>query len=313
MKNVCESSLQIELQKIAELDINKILYRSLSAEQINQLSMKIGLLPLEYRSILFFRYCFNTPSEIDKILEIEDPKSKLLYIQKMLSCCMGLENSWIDDKSMKKACQLALIENMNCYDNIGCLYKPNYSDTFRRKLKDIKTAQNSTRIFGLIAKRVAAFILVCILSLSTVLALNAEAREKFIDWTIAVYPKFSIFIPQRTNEDSIELASFKINYVPIGFEMVDIYEGRKILIYHYLAENNQEFDIKLFTLSDEGKSYYDTENVKINKFIFKESQAYLWQTDEMTYLIWYQDGIECHISGNLDKAEIFKVAENISK
>jgi len=33
----------------------------------------------------------------------------------------------------------------------------------------------------------------------------------------------------------------------------------------------------------------------------------------MTYLIWCQDGIECHVSGNLDKDEVIKVAENIEK
>ena len=99
----------------------------------------------------------------------------------------------------------------------------------------------------------------------------------------------------------------------MGFELVEINEGRKMLIYNYLAENNQEFNIKLSASSSEGKSYYDTENVEIEEIIFKESQAYTWQTDEMTYLIWYQNGIECHIVGSLNKDEILKVAENISK
>ena len=39
----------------------------------------------------------------------------------------------------------------------------------------------------------------------------------------------------------------------------------------------------------------------------------MWQIDEMIYLIWQQDEIECHVSGNLNKDEIFKVAENILK
>ena len=39
----------------------------------------------------------------------------------------------------------------------------------------------------------------------------------------------------------------------------------------------------------------------------------MWQIDDMAYLVWYQDGIECHIIGNLNKDVILKVAENISK
>lgn len=34
--------------------MNSIKYQSLSDEKVDQLSIKIGLLPLEYRNILFF-------------------------------------------------------------------------------------------------------------------------------------------------------------------------------------------------------------------------------------------------------------------
>lgn len=316
MKDVCGLSLQTELQRIAELDISKIVYQSLSVEQTNRLAKKINLLPLEYQHILFFRYCFNsTPSEVENILEIEDAMSKLRYIQKMLSGLMGLGKSWVDDSTMKEACELALEENMKDYDNIERVHNPNYSNAFRRKLKDIKIKQNPTRIFLSIAKRVAVFILLCILSFSTVLAVNAEAREKFFDWIIELFPKFSIFTPKNTGEDnnSIELTSLKIQYIPKGFELTDTHELQKMLIYNYMAEDNQELTIKLLSSSRAGKSYYDTENAHIKEFVFKDSKAYTWETDAMTYLIWHQDGIECHISGNLNIDEIIKISENISK
>ncbi|WP_058487020.1 DUF4367 domain-containing protein [Defluviitalea phaphyphila] len=74
-----------------------------------------------------------------------------------------------------------------------------------------------------------------------------------------------------------------------------------------------KFDVKLFSLPNEGKSYYDTENTNIEEITLKGSQAYMWQTDDVIYLIWYQDGVECHIVGNLSRDEILKIAENISK
>lgn len=316
MKEVCQLSFQNELETITKLNMNSIKYQSLTDEQVDQLAMKIGLLPLEYRNILFFRYCFNNPpSKTEKILEIENVIGKLCYIQKMLSTFMGLKNSWIDDNSMKKACEIALIEDTKDYDNTLALHKPNYSKTFRRKLKDIKIKQNPNNIFMLIAKRVAIFILICILSFSAVLVVNAEAREKVFGWAIEVLEKFNIFIPQYIDENnnSVDLTSLKINYILTGFELMDIHKGRNMLIYSYSADSNQEFDIKLFASSGENKSYYDTEGVEIEEIIFKGSQAYMWQADEITYLIWYQDGIECHIVGNLNKDEILKVAENISK
>ena len=316
MKVVSQLSLEDELQKLSKLNTDKIVYQPLSYEQVDKLAEKIALLPLEYRNILFFRYCFNTtPSEIEEILGIENSISKLRYIQKMLSGFMGLKNSWIDNESMKKSCQIALVEETKIHDNIIGLHQPNYSKNFRRKLKEIKIKRNSSRIFMSIAKRVAIFILVFFLSFSAVLAVNAEAREKVFDWIIENFPKFSIFISEDIDENKelVELTSFTINYIPEGFELEDINEGRKILIYNYFGENNQEFYIKLLDSSDKGKLYYDTEGVEVEEITFKESKGYTWQTDEMNYLIWHQNGVEFHIVGNLNKDEILKVGKNILK
>ncbi|TCS87961.1 uncharacterized protein DUF4367, partial [Keratinibaculum paraultunense] len=126
-------------------------------------------------------------------------------------------------------------------------------------------------------------------------------------------PKFSIFIPQNINKDNIDLKSLKINYVPMDFKLVNVNEGNNMLIYNYATENNQRLDVKFFSSSSGVQSYYDTEDAEIEEFIFKESNAYMWQTDEKTKLIWYQDDVECHISANLDKDEVIKVAENILK
>lgn len=316
MKVVSQLSLEDELKKLSKINTENIEYRLLSDEQVDQLAEKIALLPLEYRNILFFRYCFNTnPFETEEMLEIVNSISKLRYIQKMLSGFMGLENLWIDDNFMKKSCQIALAEDVKNYDNIIGLHQPSYSKDFRRKLKEIKIKRNPSRIFMSIAKRVAIFILVFFLSFSAVLAVNAEAREKVFDWIIEKFPKFSIFISEDIDENKelVELTSFTINYIPEGFELMDTNEGRKMLIYNYLGKNNQKFEIKLFTSSGEGKAYYDTEGAEVKEIMVKGSQGYTWQTDEMNYLIWYQDGIEFHIVGNLNKDEILKVSKNILK
>ncbi|WP_058487021.1 hypothetical protein [Defluviitalea phaphyphila] len=183
MKYACELSLHSELEKMYKLNMDSIMYQTLSSENVNQLARKIGLLPLEYRSILFLRYCFNsTSSEIEKVLETENVISKLRYIQKMLSSFMGLGDLWIDENSMIRACNIALTEDIKDYDNIKVLHKPNYSKSFRRKLKDIKIKQNHNKMAILIAKRVAIFALISLLTFSVVLAVNVEARKRTFDW-----------------------------------------------------------------------------------------------------------------------------------
>lgn len=316
MKDVCKISLQTELQKLTELDSNELAYQSLSKEQIYKLAQKINLLPLEYCNLLFFRYCFeNTTFEIGRILEIENAESKVLYVQRMLSSLMELNNIWIDNNSMKQACKLALQDDMKFYDKMEVQYKPKYSNAFRQKLKKIKAAQNPYEMFRLIVKRVAVFVVVCILSFSAVLAVNAKVREKFCYWIIETFPEFSIFITKNKDENSnsAELESFKIKYIPKDLELIDTTELRTMVVYNYSSKNGQKLTIQLFISDKEDKIYYDTENTEVEEFIFKESRAYTWQTDQMTYLIWYQDGIECHVSGNVDKDEIIKIAENIEE
>ncbi|HCX61851.1 MAG TPA: hypothetical protein DHU59_05365, partial [Clostridiales bacterium] len=217
-------------------------------EHINILAKKIGLLPFEYRSILFFRYCFNSaPSETDKILKTENSKSKLRYILKMLSNFMGIQNSLIDNNSMGEACKLALPDEMKDYDNIEVLKKPVYTKSFRKKLKEFNISQSNNNIYLSIAKKAAIFILIFIMSLSTVLVFNTEARTKLFNWIIEKFPKYSIFTSQNVNEDNgpVDLASFKIKYIPNGYELSEIHEGHNALIYNYLSGNNQMLTIKL--------------------------------------------------------------------
>ena len=316
IKSVCKLSLERDFRYLSKVNISKIEYQPLSTGDIGQLSRKVDILPSEYRNILFFRYCFNsTPSETDNILDIENSIGKLRYIQKMLSRIMGLENAWIDEDSMIEACQLALAEYTKDYNEMEIIYNPNYSMNFKRKLKGIKIKQNLNSKAMSVAKRVAVIIFVSFLSLSAVLTVNAEAREKVFDWVVQRFPKFSIFIPQGMDEvdDSTELTSLKINYIPAGFELVDRHEGRSMLIYDYWTEDNQNLTIKFFTLPSEGRSYYDTENIEIEEITFRESQAYIWESDGIAYLIWYQNGVECHIAGNLSQDEILKIGENILK
>lgn len=316
MKEVCQLSLQNEFKRIAELNISSIKYQSLSSGQVEQLARKIALLPSEYRNILFFHYCFSSnPNETDRVLGIENAISKLTYVQRMLSDLMGLEDLWIDEGSMQKASQIVLTQMTKDYENLEVLQRPDYSKEFRQKLKTIKIKRNPNNIFMLMAKRAAVFILVCILSISAALVVNVEAREKMLGWIIQVYPKFSIFTQQNINDenDLVKLTDLRINYIPEGFELIDIHQGRKMLIYDYLSADNKALTIKFSDPSGEGKSYYDTEGTEIDEIMFKDSGAYTWETDVMTYFLWHQDGIECHVSGNLNKEEIIRVAENISK
>lgn len=316
IKDIFQISFEDEVKKISGLDLSKIEYKELSIDEAKKLAEKIALLPLEYRNILFFRYCFDSrPAETENILEIENAIGKLRYIQKMLSDFMELENFWIDNDSMKMASEIAMSREVEEYDNAEMLHKPNYSKDFRHKLKAIKIKQSLNNRFISIAKKVATFILVCLLTFSAVLAVNAEAREKVFGWVVETFPEYSIFTPENTEEleGDVDLSSIKINYIPERFKLMETNEGHGILIYNYLAENDKKLTITFIASFVKSKSYYDTENAKIEEVNLKGSKAYTWNKLDSTYLIWNQENIEIHIFGKISKEELFKIAENISK
>lgn len=314
MKEVAQLALQNELIQLEKLDIGNIEYKPLYTDDINKLAVHVNLLPLEYKNILFLRYCFDsTFLEVNKILEMDYSMGKLRYTLKMLSNTLGLDNKWIDDNSMKKICELALDEEMKTYSSSKIKHKPDYTRNFKKKLKDIdiKEKANITSI----GKRVAVFILVCLLSFSVILAVNAEVRGRVINWFIEVFPKFSIFTSYNTDEsiDSAELTEYGFAYIPQGFELINKHELNAAIIYNYVSEKDQELDIKLVDSSSAGRSYYNTEDVKIEEITIKESQGYIWQKNEIASLVWEKDGTEFHITGNLNIDEIIKIAENIYK
>jgi hypothetical protein len=316
MKNIGDLSLESELQSLSKLDLNKIAYQSLSTEQIDILAKKISYLPARYNNLLFYRYCFNNNfSELNEFFQIDSSELELLYIKKMLSSYMSLNNSWIYEKSMKEACQLALKDSMKEYDNIEISEESNNSNIDINKLTSNKIKKNSKNVFVLIAKSAAALILVCFLGFSSIVVVNAEVREKLVSWIVEVFPKYSSFKSKSEDKDNtkVDLKSLKINYVPNGFELIEINELRNMLIYNYLSENDEELIIKF--LYPNKKSYFNTENAVVKELVFKDQQSFLWETDEVINFIWHQDGMDCSIFASLSigKDEVIKIAENIKK
>lgn len=314
MHDACSASLQVECESLEKRDIIEQQTKMLSSDDVWRLSHKISALPVEYMNIVFFRYYFEfSPSDTSDILKIDNVVGKLRYIKKMLSIFMNLGDFIIDDSSMKEA-SITALQRYASTNEFETMLKPHYSTEFRRKLKVIKAAQSIPNMMKLMIKRVAVFILVCAISFSTAIAANAELRERFFHWVIDTFPQFSIFMSHssemKDNKDALQ--ELTVRYTPDGFKLADTHELHGMLIYDYL-DDDKRLTIK-FLLSNSGKrSYYDTEDAEVREFILKDSTAYTWQKGELTYLIWSQDNIECHVIAQLSYEEVLKIAENIKK
>ncbi|WMJ84327.1 DUF4367 domain-containing protein [Oscillospiraceae bacterium LTW-04] len=315
MGDVCIQALVDDFEALERSSFNDMPVRSLAAEEVATLAQKIAALPLEYMNTLFIKYYFNfSPEDTDTMLVTTHSAGRLRYAKNMLSHFMGLDGAIIDDHSMRLACEAAL--SAYVAQNVPDVWRiPKYSNAFRKKLKLVKAAQKSSSMVMAIMKRVAVFILICAISFSTALVANAKLRGRFMNWVVETFPKFSIFITQTEeppSEAALSQSDIALGYLPDGYVLNDVSQGRNILKYNFLSgEKDKMLTISFEVTKAEVKTYYNTENSEMQRVDFKNLEAYAWQTDKKTYLVWIESDIECRISGNLDYKEIIKIAENV--
>lgn len=273
-----------------EVDLNR--------KQLEKLSEKILLLPMQGLFVLFSKYCFHlTPAETESFLEIENAKGYLLYYRKLLSFIIGLdENKLISDSEMKNACKIALKEYMS---------REFYNEDHRIILLP------KVRIgIKKLARRIAVAAIIVVMSFSTMMVANAEFREKVVSWIIETFEKYSIFELKSDNQPMIqELQKYTPNYIPKHFKLINTTEHPSLILYEYSNENSDSLNI-LMSLSDT-RVYIDTESAVLEELKMEGFVAYYFEKDNAYHLIFEKDGYHFAVYGTISKSELFKVAENI--
>lgn len=315
-----QKSLQIyykeEIKKISK-DIKKYPSKNLSLEEEKILVEKILLLPIEKQTLFLSKYIYKeSPEEVERIFYIKDPKESLDYTIYLLSKILGLENYIISDESLESACRQLVKVQTKEIESMKNVEKPNYSKAFKENMKKLGIKTETT--FVNILKKVAVFFLIVSTSLTLFFSINVEAREKFFDWIIEDHGDFSIFTPENIENRDIEklkIDDLKINYIPEGYELVDIQKGKINKVSKYINKNNENFlfFVRFSDLEIQSNGHsLDTEDAILEEIKINEHDGYIW-THDINYLLWQQNGIECFISGNINREEIIKIAENISK
>ncbi|WP_054252916.1 DUF4367 domain-containing protein [Neofamilia massiliensis] len=195
----------------------------------------------------------------------------------------------------------------------------NPSPDFQNKMAELFRKEDAKKFrLSSVLKKVAVFFLVSASILGIFLGTNTQARERIYSWIIEDFGLYSSFTAEKPSidEESLSLDDLKINYIPEGFDLKEVQEGRINLIYQFInMQNKENFFIVHFRLLEENptESFYDTEDTRLENIIISGRDGYFWQKKELTSILWKQNSIECNVYGNLNKDEIIKIGENISK
>lgn len=306
------------IEKVQKFKNKNFLEKDLNDNQVKSLALVITDLPYSYQVLLKAKFIYKmTPSEVEKVFTIEDPKSLLIFVADILSRKLDLQDQVISDKSLEAAC--ILVEKSDLIDanklvNNELDFKP--TKTFKKTLK--RAGLDPRRLYEKILKRVASFILIVLSSLLIFLSFNVAAREKFFDWIIKDFGLYSTFTPKIIDPDfpdAAKLKDLKIMYVPDGFELKEEKSSRLTKNFWYINSDNDDlfFSITFHKLVDENSiSMYDTEDAVLEEVFINGNKGYYW-AHGTNMVLWQQNNIECFISGSISREEIIKIAESISK
>lgn len=309
MDNHLKDYFNDEFIKLESIDENSITYRILRDDEIEELVEKVSLLPERDKFLLYFRFSLGaSPKDIKSTLEIDHPRGNYLYIQKLLSNLMGLENLWISNSSIEKATNI-LFERENLeLENIEINNNLKLSKQYKDKIRSMGIEKKIRKT--VILKRVATFFLIFALSFSIIIATNVKARQLVFGWVVETFPEYSDFnfYPEDGEVVDIDLDEIEINYIPDGFMLVEEFKGTRSISFRY--ENQDRNYIEIF-ITKGGSSSYDTENVDVLKMEFRNTDAFVWHKNSISFIVWEEDGVMCDIIGYISIEEALKIGENI--
>lgn len=271
----------------------------LGADQ-SRLAEKILLLPHEWQSLLYFRYCFgSSPHEAEQMLDIAQARGRLGYLRQSLSLALGLPDGTVaTDTSMGLGCAVALQVYLQTLEAEAT---PDETVDYPLHKRPVISLWRKLR------RGVAVAAAVVMLTFSTAMVANAELREQVISWLVETFPQFSVFMPNSIqNETAVSPHDLSIQYIPEGFILGDTLSDDSIIARYYTNATGEEIEI-IFAINTTFN--LDTEDADLYEIVIKESQAFWWKKDGSVNMVWQQDGVECRIKAAVPLEEVLKIAK----
>lgn len=163
-------------------------------------------------------------------------------------------------------------------------------------------------------QKLAVACLAVVISLSTWLAVDAEARAAFVQWVKTVYEQSVVYEFFHSNDKQAE-ADYRLGWVPEGYTMESsvsgeivttvVYQNERDAIYFTYEYSEDGVQAELFPGSS------DVESLLVNGM---QGEFYLSQDSaESNSLVWFdeENSVLFSISGFFEKGAMVQMAESI--
>ena len=277
--------------------------RELSDEEVNALSRQILSLSDTGRELFYGRYCFLMSDEAMHVMfGTAFPAGRLRYYKAILSSSHNLpDGEVISERAFKKAAGIALDMDMELTEKEA------------NGQKIISLPRGARSVILKISKGVAAAIVIFAVGLTTAMTVNAEFREKVVNWFIETFAEFSIFNTTSEKEITIEdLRAYHPTYIPERYQHIDTVESPVGITYTYADEQGYILYIDIsFPNIDAG---INTENMEIRKLEYRGEEAYMmFDSENGGTFAFVLDGTPVYIGGMMNENEAMAIADGIEK
>ena len=277
--------------------------RELSDEEVNALSMQILSLSDTGRELFYGKYCFLMSDEAMHVMfGTTYPTGRLRYYKAIISSPYNLlDGEVISERSFKKAAGIALDMDMEMIEK----------EADAQKI--VSLPRGARRVILKISKGVAAAIVLFAVGFTTAMTVNAEFREKVVNWFVETFAEFSIFNTTSEKEITIEdLRTYHPTYIPERYQYIDTVESSAGITYTYADEEGNILYIDFsFSKIDVG---INTEKMEIRKLDYRGEDAYMmFDGENRGTFAFVLEGTPVYIGGMMEENEAMAIADGIEK
>ncbi len=193
-----------------------------------------------------------------------------------------------------------------------------FSEEFERKMQKLIDRQKKFYFnwFNTVGKRVAAIILVILLSFTTITFSVRALREPIIRFIVETFEKFSsvVFVNDKSEEDVIIDAEFEIiepQYIPKGYTLDSNFNYDTGYQAVYVSDDKLTNIMYMQILNDESIVQANTENVSYENMLINNTSGIYYTNKGTNTLILNTERYVFTIESTINKDELIKIAESI--
>ena len=277
--------------------------RDLPDDGIRILCQQILALSDTGKELFFGRYCYRMSDDaMQTIFGTTFPAGRLQYYKSILSSAHNMnEGERISERSYQRASEMALDQEVERIEK-------------EANTQRILTFPNEPkRIIRVLMKGVAAALIILSLGFMTAMTVNAEFRERVVNWFIETFSEYSKVQTSSGQDITTEdLRSYEPTYIPERYAHMDTVESDNEITYLY--EDDEGSILYISFVLPGVEVGINTENIEIQEMEFRGEEAYMAFDDENRgTFAFVLDGIPVFIGGQMSEEDAMAIANGIEK